>query len=422
MVESWLACADAAVAEIVENELERQRTTLQLIASENYTSPAILAASGSVFTNKYSEGYPGKRYYGGNMVADEVEALAISRAKALFGADHANVQPHAGATANMAAYSAFLDIGDKVMGMSLDQGGHLTHGSPVNMSGKLYDFVPYGLNDETEAIDYDQVRDFAKRERPKMIVAGATAYPLLLDFAAFREIADDVGALLMVDAAHIMGLIAGGVHPSPVPYADVVTSTTHKTLRGPRGALILCREEHAKAVDKAVFPGAQGGPFEHVIAAKAVCFHEAAQPAFSTYAGKILENARTLATGMKNRGFRLVGGCTENHLVLADLRPFGVTGKAVQQACDKAGIALNKNAIPRDPESPFVTSGLRVGSAAQTTVGMGEAEMDHIADLLVRVVHAVDDEDVLESVRKEVQSLTASFPPYAPDRSLPQHV
>src|SRR6266700_6144655 len=377
-----LAAADPELAEIVRRELERQNTTIQLIASENFTSTAVLAAQGSVLTNKYSEGYPAKRYYGGNYVVDDAEELARTRACELFGAEHANVQPHSGANANQAAYMALLEPGDKVMGMRLDQGGHLTHGSPVNFSGRMYDFVAYGVDDQTETLDYDRIRDLAVRERPKMIVAGATAYPRIIDFAAFRQIADEVGALFLVDAAHIAGLIVGGAHPSPAPYADVITLTTHKTLRGPRAGCILCREEYAAAIDKAVFPGLQGGPLMHVIAAKAVAFHEADQPGFRDYAAGIVRNASALAGGLDGEGFRIVAGGTDNHLMLVDLRPFGVTGKRAQEALDRAGITLNKNTIPNDPESPFVTSGLRIGTAAVTTTGMTETEMPVIARLI----------------------------------------
>src|SRR5437899_71934 len=393
-----LAAADPELAEIVRREIQRQNTTIQLIASENFTSLAVLAAQGSVLTNKYSEGYPGKRYYGGNYVVDDAEELARDRACALFGTDHANVQPHSGASANMAAYMALLAPGDKVMGMRLDQGGHLTHGSPVNFSGRIYNFVSYGVDDETEVLDYDAIRDLTIRERPRMIVAGATAYPRVINFEAFRSIADEVGALLLVDAAHIAGLIAGGAHPSPVPYADIVTFTTHKTLRGPRAGAILCQEEYAKAIDKAVFPGMQGGPLMHVIAAKAVCFHEAAQPSFADYAAGIVRNARALAAALAGEGFRIVSGGTDNHLMLVDLRPFGVTGKVAQEALDRAGITLNKNTIPNDPQSPFVTSGLRLGTAAVTTAGMGEPEMAEIARLIARVLRAPDDDNVMAEV------------------------
>jgi glycine hydroxymethyltransferase len=407
-----LAATDPELAAIVAREVERQNTTIQLIASENFTSLAVLAAQGSVLTNKYSEGYPGKRYYGGNYVVDDAEELARARACALFGTEHANVQPHSGASANMAAYMALLDPGDKVMGMRLDQGGHLTHGSPVNFSGRLYDFVAYGVDDETETLDYDRVRDLARRERPKMIVAGATAYPRVIDFAAFREIADEVGALFLVDAAHIAGLIVGGAHPSPAPYADVITLTTHKTLRGPRAGCILCREEYSAVIDKAVFPGLQGGPLMHVIAAKAVAFHEAAQPGFGEYAAGIVRNAQALASGLDGEGFRIVSGGTDNHLMLVDLRPFGVTGKQAQEALDGAGITVNKNAIPNDPEKPFVTSGLRLGTAAVTTAGMGEPEMGEIANLIATVLRKTDDDAVAGDVREAANRLCSKYTPY----------
>jgi len=407
-----LAATDPEIADVITREQERQNTTIQLIASENFTSPAVLAAQGSVLTNKYSEGYPGKRYYGGNVVVDEAEDLARARVRALFGADHANVQPHSGANANMAAYLALLEPGDVVMGMRLDQGGHLTHGSPVNFSGRQYHFVAYGVDDESEVLDYDEILAVARAERPKLIVAGATAYPRVIDFAAFRSIADDVGALLMVDAAHIAGLIAGDVHPSPVPYADVVTFTTHKTLRGPRAGAILCREEYAAAIDKAVFPGLQGGPLMHVIAAKAVAFHEAARPEFREYAAQIVRNAQALSAGLTDEGFRIVSGGTDNHLLLVDLRPFGVTGKVAQEALDLAGITTNKNAIPNDPEKPFVTSGLRLGTAAVTTAGMGEEQMTEIASLIARVLRAPDDVATRDDVREQSARLCTKFTPY----------
>ena len=407
-----ISAVDPQIADIIHREVDRQNTTIQLIASENFTSPAVLAAQGSVLTNKYSEGYPGKRYYGGNLVVDEAEDLARQRVCALFGAEHANVQPHSGANANMAAYLALLEPGDVVMGMRLDQGGHLTHGSPVNFSGRLYEFVAYGVDDETECLDYDVIRALAVAERPKLIVAGATAYPRTIDFAAFRSIADEVGALLMVDAAHIAGLIAGGAHPSPVPHADVVTFTTHKTLRGPRAGTILCRQEHAAAIDKAVFPGLQGGPLMHVIAAKAVAFHMAAQPDFRDYAAQIVANARALADGLADEGFRIVSGGTDNHLMLVDLRPFGVTGKVAQEALDVAGITTNKNAIPNDPEKPFVTSGLRLGTAAVTTAGMAEDQMSEIAALIARVLRAPDDVGVRDEVRAASALLCSKFTPY----------
>ncbi len=411
-----IAQTDPTIADIIRREIERQNTTIQLIASENFTSPAVMAAQGSVLTNKYSEGYPGKRYYGGNVVVDEAEELARTRACALFDAEHANVQPHSGASANMAVYLALLDPGDKLMGMRLDQGGHLTHGSPVNFSGRLYDFAAYGVDPETETLDYDDLRRVALAERPKAIIAGATAYPRVIDFEAFGSIADEIGALLIVDAAHIAGLIAGGVHPSPVPYADVVTFTTHKTLRGPRAGCILCREEYAKAIDKAVFPGLQGGPLMHVIAAKAVAFHEAALPGFRDYAAAIVRNARALADALAGEGFRIVSGGTDNHLMLVDLRPFGVTGKVAQQVLDRAGITCNMNTIPNDPEKPFVTSGLRLGTAAVTTAGMGEPEMAEIAQLIARTLRSVAggeaDEQVVGEVRDSAALLCSKFTPY----------
>ena len=409
---SALEATDPAIADVVRRELERQNTTIQLIASENFTSRAVLEAQGSVLTNKYSEGYPGKRYYGGNYVVDDAEELARQRACELFGAEHANVQPHSGANANLAAYLALLEPGDVVMGMRLDQGGHLTHGSPVNFSGRLYRFVAYGVDDETETLDYDAIATIAAAERPKLIVAGATAYPRRIDFAAFRAIADDVGALLLVDAAHIAGLIAGGAHPSPVPYADVVTLTTHKTLRGPRAGAILARDAYRAAVDKAVFPGLQGGPLMHVIAAKAVAFLEASQPSFRDYAAQIVGNAQALAEALTDEGFRIVSGGTENHLLLVDLRPFGVTGKVAQEALDVAGITCNKNAIPNDPEKPFVTSGLRLGTAAVTTAGMGEPEMAEVASLIARALRGVDDPQVAGEVREASARLCSKFTPY----------
>jgi len=410
----WPGDHDTELFELLDRELERQNTTLQLIASENFTSPDVLAATGSVLTNKYSEGYPGKRYYGGNAVVDEVEDLARERVKELFGAEHANVQPHSGANANLAVYLAVLEPGDKVMGMSLDHGGHLTHGSPVNVSGRLYDFVAYGVTPSDERLDYDQIREQAKKERPKLIIAGATAYPRVIEPAPLRDIADEVGALLMFDAAHIAGLIAGGVHPSPVPFADIVTFTTHKTLRGPRGGCVLCREEFATVIDKAMFPGLQGGPLEHVIAAKAVAFREAMDPSFKGYAQQIVLNARSLAEGLAGEGFRLVSGGTDNHLMLVDLRPFDaeLTGKEAQAVLDRAGITLNKNTIPDDPRSPFVTSGVRIGTPAVTTQGMTEPEMERIAALMARALRHRADESELAQVRREVMSLCASFTPY----------
>jgi glycine hydroxymethyltransferase len=407
-----LAATDPEIADIIRRETERQNTTVQLIASENFASPAVLAAQGSVLTNKYSEGYPGKRYYGGNFVVDDAEELARDRLCELFGAEHANVQPHSGANANMAAFLALLEPGDKVMGMRLDQGGHLTHGSPVNFSGRLYDFVSYGVDRDSERIDHDELRALALAERPKLIIAGATAYPRTIDFAAFREIADACDALLMVDAAHIAGLVAGGAHPSPIPYADVVTTTTHKTLRGPRAGVIMCREQYATAIDKAVFPGLQGGPLMHVVAAKAVAFKEAMQPDFADYAAAIVRNAAALADALAAEGFRIVSGGTDNHLMLVDLRPFGVTGKVAQEALDRAGITCNKNAIPNDPEKPFVTSGLRLGTAAVTTAGMREAEMREISSLIAQVLRKVDGEHIATEVRTQAADLCSNFTPY----------
>ena len=405
---------DRELFDIVERELERQNTTLQLIASENFTSPQVIEATGSVLTNKYSEGYPGKRYYGGNFVIDEVEELARQRVCALFGADHANVQPHSGANANLAAYLATLDVGDTVMGMRLDQGGHLTHGSPVNATGRLYNFVSYGVTESDERIDHDQMRDLAHEHRPKMIVAGATAYPRIIDPEAIRSICDEVGALFLFDAAHVAGLIAGGVHPNPVPFADIVTFTTHKTMRGPRGGCILSRAEFAQAIDNAVFPGLQGGPLEHVIAAKAVAFFEASQPSFADYARQIVRNAEALAKALAGEGFRLVSGGTDNHLMLVDLQPFDaeLTGKVAQETLDRAGITLNKNQIPNDPRSPFVTSGLRIGTPATTTQGMRESEMEQIGALIGRALRHRDDDAELAAVREDVRILCSKFTPY----------
>ena len=399
---------------IIDRELERQNTTLQLIASENFTSREVMEATGSVLTNKYSEGYPGKRYYGGNRIIDEVEDLARTRACRLFGAEYANVQPHAGATANQAAYQALLDPGDTVLGMRLDQGGHLTHGSPVNFSGRTYHFVSYGVTESDERIDFDQLAALAVEHRPKLIVAGATAYPRIIDPGPIRRIADDVGALFLFDAAHVAGLIVGGVHPTPVGLADVVTFTTHKTLRGPRGACILCRADLGPAIDKAVFPGLQGGPLEHVIAAKAVAFWEASQPEFKQYAADVVANARALAEALTAEGFRMVSGGTDNHLMLVDLRPFDpeLTGKAAQESLDRSGITCNKNQIPGDPRSPFVTSGLRLGTAAMTTAGMGQGEMREIAALIHRVLRNPGDETEQLAVREDVTTLCSKFTPY----------
>ena len=410
----WPTSRDDELFGHVQNELERQNTTLQLIASENFASPAVLEASGSVLTNKYAEGYPGKRYYGGNVHVDEVEDLARERVKALFGADHANVQPHSGANANMAVYQALLEPGDTVLGLSLDHGGHLTHGSPVNASGRLYNFVSYGLTGSDERIDMDELRDKARAVRPKMIVAGATAYPRIIEAAPLREIADEVGAVLMFDAAHIAGLIAGGVHPNPVPHCDIVTFTTHKTLRGPRGGCILTREEYAAAIDKAIFPGSQGGPLEHHIAAKAVAFREAADPSFADYARQIVTNASALAAALVGYGLRLVTGGTDNHLMVVDLRTFDddITGAVAQTVLDRAGITLNKNTVPDDPRSPFVASGVRIGTPSTTTQGMAEPEMAEIADLMVRTLRGRDDDAAVAAVRADVNALCARFPVY----------
>jgi glycine hydroxymethyltransferase len=405
---------DDEVFAIIGREVERQNTTIQLIASENFTSRQVLEATGSVLTNKYSEGYPGKRYYGGNEVIDQAEELARRRACALFGAEHANVQPHSGANANMAVYLALIEPGDTVLGMRLDQGGHLTHGSPVNASGRLYRFVSYGVTPSDERIDIDALYELAMREQPKLIVAGATAYPRIIDPAPFRAIADEVGALFMFDAAHVAGLIAGGVHPNPVPHADVVTFTTHKTLRGPRGGCILSKAELSEAIDKAVFPGSQGGPLDHVIAAKAIAFHEAAQPAFKDYAAAVVRNAAALAEALVGEGFRLVSGGTDNHLMLVDLRPFDpdLSGKKARLALDRAGISLNENTVPDDPRPPYIASGLRIGTPAVTTAGMGPGEMATIASLIGRVLRNRDDDAELAAVRDDAATLCSKFTPY----------
>ncbi len=409
----WPEIHDAELFDHIKAEVERQNTTLQLIASENFASPAVLAATGSVLTNKYAEGYPGRRYYGGNQIIDEVEELARLRVRELFGAEHANVQPHSGANANMAVYQALLQPGDVVLGMALDQGGHLTHGSPVNASGILYRFVSYGVGAD-ERIDFDLLREAAVEHRPRLIVAGATAYPRLIPPEPLRAIADEVGALLLFDAAHIAGLIAGGAHPDPVPQADVVTFTTHKTLRGPRGGCILCKEPHARAIDRAVFPGSQGGPLEHVIAAKAVAFAEAATETFADYAAAVVTNARALAEALAGEGFRLVSGGTDNHLMLVDLRSFDaeLTGAEAQITLDRAGITLNKNTIPGDERSPFVTSGLRIGTAAVTTQGMGPGEMAQIATLIGHTLRHRGEDSALSGVRQEVRALCGRFTPY----------
>ncbi|MBU6201885.1 MAG: serine hydroxymethyltransferase [Acidobacteria bacterium] len=405
---------DDDVFALIDGERRRQATGLQLIASENFTSPDVMRATGSVLTNKYAEGYPGKRYYGGNAVVDEIEAIAIDRVKRLFGADHANVQPHSGASANMAVYLGLLKPGDTVLGLSLDHGGHLTHGSPVNASGILYDFVSYRVGDADERIDFDAVRELARKHRPRMIVAGTTSYPRRIEPQPFRAVADEVGALMMFDIAHIAGLVAGGAHPNPVPYADVVTFTTHKTLRGPRGGCILSSAAHAAAIDKAVFPGSQGGPLEHAVAAKAVAFHEALQPSFKAYAHQIVANAAALAAAMANEGFRLVSGGTDTHMMVVDLRPFDaeLTGKEAQLVLDQAGITLNKNNIPNDPRSPFVTSGVRIGTPSVTTQGMTEAEMPLVASLIARTLRGRTDASVVAAVRSEVAALCARFPVY----------
>jgi glycine hydroxymethyltransferase len=405
---------DTELFGLIDEEVQRQVTGLQLIASENFTSPAVMRAVGSVLTNKYAEGYPGKRYYGGNLVVDEIEQLAIDRVKQIFGADHANVQPHSGANANMCAYQAVIQPGDTVLGLSLDHGGHLTHGSPVNASGKLYHFVAYKVAPGDERIDMEQVRDLALEHRPKLIVAGTTSYTRRIDPAAFKAIADEVGALFLFDAAHIAGLIAGGQHPNPVPYADIVTFTTHKTLRGPRGGCILSTAAHAAAVDKAVFPGWQGGPLEHVIAGKAVAFFEALQPSFQDYAAQIVKNASALAEALVQQGFRLVSGGTDIHMMVVDLRPFDaeLTGKEAQAVLDLAGITLNKNSIPDDPRSPFVTSGVRIGTPSVTTQGMKEPEMVQVAELIARVLRHRGDEAVIAAARAEVATLCARFPAY----------
>ncbi len=409
----WAAVekVDPETAEAILAEVRRENTKIELIASENFSSPAVLAALGTPLTNKYAEGYPGRRYYGGCEHVDVVENLAIERAKALFGADHVNVQPHAGAQANVAAYFAFLEPGDTFMGMELAHGGHLTHGSHVNFTGKLFNVVSYGVREDDELIDYDEVRDIAKREQPKAIVAGATAYSRIWDFAAFRQIADDVGAVFIVDAAHFIGLVAGGAHPNPVEHADVVTCTTHKTLRGPRGAMIMCKEEHAKAIDKSVFPAWQGGPLMHSIAAKAVAFAEAATDEFRSYAHQIVANAKAMAETLTDEGLRIVSGGTDNHLMLVDLRPVGLTGKDAEARLDAVGITANKNAIPYDPEKPFIASGIRIGTPAMTTCGMKEPEVAEVARLIARTLKD-DSEATKREVAGAVRDLTSRFRPY----------
>ena len=406
----FLIQQDPQVGNAVKAEYDRQRRNIELIASENFVSEAVLAAASSVLTNKYAEGYPGKRYYGGCECVDVVENIARDRAKALFGADHVNVQPHSGASANYAVYQALCIVGDTVLGMNLDNGGHLTHGSPVNFSGLNYNIVPYGVDPKTHRIDYDQVRDLAKQHKPKMIIAGASAYPRIIDFKAFREIADEVGAYLFVDMAHIAGLVAAGLHPSPVPYADVVTTTTHKTLRGPRGGVILCKEEHAKKIDKAIFPGSQGGPLMHIITAKAVAFGEAMKPEFKTYQEQILKNAKVLAQSLMDAGFQLVSGGTDNHLMLVDLRPANITGKEMEKRLDQVNITVNKNTIPDDPQSPFVTSGIRVGVPAATSRGLREEDMKVIGQLIWKTATEFDTKQ--DEIRAAVAEITAKYPLY----------
>jgi len=411
-MERHLSVVDPEILDVLNRERARQEQHLELIASENFVSPAVLEAQGSVLTNKYAEGYPGKRYYGGCHEVDVAENLARDRATALFGADHANVQPHSGASANLAVYLATLKPGDKVLGMNLSHGGHLTHGSPVNISGLYYQFFAYGVDADSGRIDYGEVARIAREVKPRLIVAGASAYPYTLDFARFREIADEVGAYLMVDMAHIAGLVAAGLHPNPVPYADFVTTTTHKTLRGPRGGMILCKAEHAKAIDKAVFPGLQGGPLMHVIAAKAVALKEASQPAFKKYAAQVIANAKALAATLTENGLTLSGGGTDTHLMLVDLRNIGITGKSRKELLDEVGIAVNKNTIPFDPASPFITSGIRIGTAAVTTRNMGEAEMAVIGKLIADVLKNPEDKDIQAEAKEKVADLCRRYPLY----------
>lgn len=406
-----LSKADPEIARLIGEETHRQSDGLELIASENFVSPAVMEAMGSTLTNKYAEGLPGKRYYGGCEVVDQIEQLAIDRLKKLFGAEHANVQAHSGASANAAVFLAFLKPGETFMGMDLSQGGHLTHGSPVNFSGLLYHAVSYGVTDQG-LLDYDHMRAQARAHKPKMIIAGYSAYSRVIDWQAFADIAKEVGAIFMVDMAHFAGLAAAGVYPSPVPYADVVTSTTHKTLRGPRGGIILCKEEHAKAIDKATFPGMQGGPLEHVIAAKAVAFHEALQPSFRKYCEQVVANARALAAALGKRGYQIVSGGTDNHLMLVDLRNKGLTGKVAEKALDAAGITVNKNTVPKETQSPFVTSGIRIGTPAVTTRGMGVDAMESIAELIDRVLVAPDDSGVRDAVKADVKALADRYPLY----------
>ena len=412
MTMSFLEQIDPEVFSAIQKETDRLEQNLELIASENVVSEAVLEAQGCVMTNKYAEGYPGKRYYGGCQFVDEAESLAIARAKELFAADHANVQPHSGTQANMTVYLAVLKPGDSYLGMNLAHGGHLSMGSPVNFSGMLYRVIPYGVSEQTETIDYDELERLAKEQRPKLIVAGASAYPRIIDYARFRKIADEIGALFMVDMAHIAGLVAAGLHPSPVPYADFVTTTTHKTLRGPRGGMVLCRAEHAKTIDSKVFPGMQGGPLMHVIAAKAVALKEALSPEFKSYQQQIVTNARVLAQALMSQGFRLTSGGTDNHLMLVDLRKSELTGKVAQETLDRAHITVNKNAVPFDTRSPFVTSGIRIGTPAVTTRGMKEKEMEQIGDFIGRALNHVTDEQVLQTIAGEVGELCRKFPVY----------
>lgn len=407
-----LSKQDPKIYNAIQDELSRQRSKIELIASENFVSEAVMEAQGSVLTNKYAEGYPGRRYYGGCEHVDVVEDIARDRVKELFGAEHANVQPHSGAQANMGVYFTILEQGDTVLGMNLSHGGHLTHGSPVNFSGVQYNFVEYGVDEKTHLIDYNDVRQKAVEHKPKLIVAGASAYPREIDFARFREIADEVGAYLMVDMAHIAGLVAAGLHPNPVPYADFVTSTTHKTLRGPRGGLILCKEEFAKKIDKAIFPGLQGGPLMHVISAKAVAFGEALEEDFKTYAQQIINNAKAFASALKEEGFSIVSGGTDNHLILINVKEMGLTGKVAEEALDSVGITTNKNAIPYDTESPFVTSGIRIGTAAVTSRGFGEEDMKEIASIMSLTLKNVEDESKLAEAKERVEALTSKFTLY----------
>ncbi|MFQ4145215.1 serine hydroxymethyltransferase [Chlorogloeopsis sp. ULAP02] len=409
----FLTSSDPIVAELINKELKRQHDHLELIASENFTSAAVLAAQGSVLTNKYAEGLPGKRYYGGCEFIDQIEQVAIDRIKQLFGAAHANVQPHSGAQANFAVFLTLLEPGDKIMGMDLSHGGHLTHGSPVNVSGKWFKVVHYGVNQETEQLDYDQIRELALRERPKLLICGYSAYPRVIDFEKFRSIADEIGAYLLADIAHIAGLVASGLHPNPLPYCDVVTTTTHKTLRGPRGGLIMTRDpELGKKLDKAVFPGTQGGPLEHVIAAKAVSFGEALKPEFKTYSAQVIENARALAAQLQKRGFKLVSDGTDNHLMLVDLRSIGLTGKKAERFLSDVNVTTNKNTVPFDPESPFVTSGLRLGSPAMTTRGLGVTEFTEIGNIIADRLLNPDSEAISEDCRRRVAALCDRFPLY----------